>query len=449
MMNSERIIVGMGVTGLSCARYFRSRAMSFSIADSRENPAGLKEFLHEFPEQTPVTGAFALDQFVNAQELIVSPGISVKTPAIQAAAKSGVKISGDIDVFSREAKAPIVAVTGSNGKSTVVSLLGEMARTAGITVAVGGNLDGAKARPALDLLGDENCELYILELSSFQLETTPTLGAKAVAILNISEDHMDRYDSIESYSAAKHRIFNNCETAVVNRNEETSQLPACFDVAVQSIGLDEPATSQWGLRSELGADYVAFGSTNLMRCSDIKIPGKHNLVNALTALALGDAVGIPRASMVQTLTRFPGLPHRCQWVRNVNGVDYFDDSKGTNVGASVTAINSVGELIEGRVVLIAGGQDKDSDFAVMRPVLERFVALVVLIGRDALKLADAFKGATDTIFAETMVEAVKVAANRTRPGDAVLLSPACASFDMFRNFSHRGEMFCAAVQELS
>jgi UDP-N-acetylmuramoylalanine--D-glutamate ligase len=448
MMTNERIIVGMGVTGLSCARYFRSLGESFSIVDSRVNPPGLEAFRVEFPGTTPITGEFTLDQFLGAAELIVSPGVSLHTPAIKAAIEAGVEITGDVDLFSRAAKAPIIAVTGSNGKSTVVSLLGEMARIAGLKVAVGGNLDGPSARPALDLLADTDCDLYVLELSSFQLETTSMLCARAVALLNITEDHMDRYDSFASYSAAKHRIFYGCGIAVVNRDDVSSLVPQGEAAPFVSIGLGQAADGQWGIVSYLGTDYLCHGASKVMPCASIKMPGIHNVSNALTALALGDAVGIPIESMKAALSRFPGLNHRCQWVSNVAGVDYYNDSKGTNVGASVTAIQSIGELIDGRVVLIAGGLDKESDFSIMRPVLEHFVSLAVLIGRDALKLAQAFKGVTETVFADTMQDAVKVAAAHCKPGDAVLLSPACASFDMFRGYAHRGEVFCAAVEEL-
>jgi len=448
MKTNERIIVGMGVTGLSCARYFRTLGESFSIVDSRENPPGLEAFKAEFPSIDPVVGEFSLDQFLDAAELVVSPGVSLQTPAIKAAIEAGVTITGDVDLFSRAAQAPIIAVTGSNGKSTVVSLLGEMARIGGLKVAVGGNLDGPSARPALDLLADKDCDLYVLELSSFQLETTSMLCAAAAAVLNITEDHMDRYDSLASYSAAKHRIFNGCGIAVVNRDDASSLLPNGAVASLVSIGLGQAEDGQWGITSEEGVDYLCHGASKVQPCASIKMPGVHNIANALTALALGDAVGISVESMKTALKRFPGLDHRCQWVSNVAGVDYYNDSKGTNVGASVTAIQSIGDMIDGRVVLIAGGLDKESDFSTMRPVLEQFVSMAVLIGRDAMKLARAFKGATETVLADSMQDAVKIAAAHCLPGDAVLLSPACASFDMFRGYAHRGEVFCAAVEEL-
>ncbi|MDX1491228.1 MAG: UDP-N-acetylmuramoyl-L-alanine--D-glutamate ligase [Pseudohongiellaceae bacterium] len=439
----------MGVTGLSCARYFRSLGETFSIADSRENPPGLDDFVKEFPEQTPMTGPFHDKQFCEASELVVSPGVSLKTPAVKAAIDAGVFITGDIDIFSRAASAPVVAVTGSNGKSTVVSLLGEMARHAGLHVAVGGNLDGKGARPALDLLSDKGCDLYVLELSSFQLETTHKLGAKAVAVLNISEDHMDRYDDMDAYAGAKHRIFNSCEVAIINRQEPSSYLPAKHEAVVVSIGLDSPGQDQWGLRDIDGEAYLARGEQKLLRRSEVKMPGKHNVVNALTALALGEAVGLPLEKMLETLKSFAGLPHRCEWVAQIEGVQYFNDSKGTNVGASITAIESVSELISGKIVLIAGGLDKDSDFSVMAPVLEKHVSAAVLIGQDAETLATAFRRTVPVVLAQSMSEAVLRSSELAQAGDAVLLSPACASFDMFKGYADRGEAFCNAVEDLS
>lgn len=447
-----RVIVGLGKTGLSCARYLHSLGEVFMVTDSRLTPPGLAEFRVEFPDVTLELGGFREETFVNAVELIVSPGISLQTPEIQAALKAGVSITGDIDIFSRAASAPIVAVTGSNGKSTVVSLLGAMAREDGLRVSVGGNLDGAEAAPALDLLRKGPSDLYILELSSFQLETTDHLGAEAAVILNISDDHMDRYATLQEYKDAKQRIFRGCRHAVVNRDDAASAPAYVQDLVTHSYGLDfdldRPLSNAWGLLRNEGQDYLTFGEETLVPARDLKIAGKHNLSNALAALALGTAIGLSRDSMVTALKKFPGLPHRCQWVRSLRGVDYYNDSKGTNVGASVVAVESLGELVTGSIVLIAGGIDKEADFSPMRPVVEKFVKLAVLIGRDAKKIAAALKGATETIFAETLPEAVAVSAARAVSGDAVLLSPACASFDMFTDFTHRGRVFTEAVEGL-
>lgn len=419
------------------------------VTDSRQTPPGLAEFRAEFPEVALELGGFREETLVNASELIVSPGISLQTLEIQVAINAGVGITGDIDIFSRAVQRPIVAVTGSNGKSTVVSLLGAMAREAGINVSVGGNLDGAEASPALDLLRLKPADLYILELSSFQLETTRNLGAEAAVILNVSDDHMDRYSNLQEYQNAKQRIFLGCRQVVVNRDDAAS-IPriAPPSATTHSYGLDVPQYNSWGIVRAGQQDYLAFGDEKLIAASELKIAGKHNLSNALAALALGTAIGLPRHCMLVTLRKFPGLPHRCQWIRNLRGVDYYNDSKGTNVGASMVAVESLGELVKGRIVLIAGGVDKGADFSPMQPVVEKFVKLAVLIGRDAKKIAIVLKDVTETIFAETLPDAVAVSAARAVPGDAVLLSPACASFDMFTDFTHRGHVFTEAVEGL-
>lgn len=448
MAEKIRVIAGLGKTGLSCARYLRSLGEKFAVTDSRLNPPGLVEFRTEFPDTILELGGFPEALFMKAAELIVSPGISLQTPAIKAATDAGVRISGDIDLFSRVASKPIVAVTGSNGKSTVVTLVGEMARAAGIKVGVGGNLDGAGAAPALDLLRNGGSDLYVLELSSFQLETTHNLGAEVAVILNLSEDHMDRYATMQDYHTAKQRIFLGCRQIVANRDDPASAPQSTSAAVVHSYGLDTPAVRSWGVLCADGQDFLAFGGERLLAVKELKIAGKHNVSNALAALALGDALGLPRRTMLETLTKFPGLPHRCQWVRNLRGVDFYNDSKGTNVGASLVAIESLGELVVGKLVLIAGGVDKEADFSGMASQVARFVKLLVLIGRDAGNIAAALKGATEMVFASTLQEAVAVSADRATSGDAVLLSPACASFDMFSDFTHRGRVFIEAVEAL-
>ncbi len=448
MAEKIRVIAGLGKTGLSCARYLHTLGEKFAVADSRLNPPGLAEFRVEFPGIVVELGGFPEAMFMEAAELIVSPGISLQTPAIKAAMDAGIRICGDIDLFSRVANKPIVAVTGSNGKSTVVTLVGEMARAAGIKVGVGGNLDGAGAAPALDLLRNGGSDLYVLELSSFQLETTHNLGAEVAVILNLSEDHMDRYATMRDYLSAKQRVFLGCHQVVANRDDPASAPKSTTAAVVHSYGLDIPAAGSWGVLHADDQYFLSFGGEKLLAVKDLKIAGKHNVSNALAALALGEAIGLPRQSMLETLEKFPGLPHRCQWVRNLRGVDFYNDSKGTNVGASLVAIESLGELVSGKLVLIAGGVDKEADFSGMASHVARFVKLLVLIGRDAGNIAAALKGATEMVFASTLQEAVAVSASRAASGDAVLLSPACASFDMFSDFTHRGRVFIEAVEAL-
>lgn len=448
MTQANRIIVGLGTTGLSCARYLHSLGESFQIVDSRMNPPGLAQLQTQFPEVQVTLGEFSAELLCSASELIVSPGISIHSPAIEAARAAGVAISGDIDIFSKAVSKPVVAVTGSNGKSTVVTLLAAMATKAGLRVGLGGNLDGAQAAPALDLLRQDEKDLYVLELSSFQLETTACLAARAAVILNVSDDHMDRYADKHEYEAAKQRIFNGAQSAIVNRDETASTPWDKEAVIASSFGMSKPAQGQWGVIEQDGEPALAWGDEPVLRAHSLKIAGKHNLANALAALALGQAIDLPRQAMVEALQEFPGLPHRCQWLRNLRGVDYFNDSKGTNVGASIVAIESLGEMLKGKLVLIAGGVDKGADFSVMAPVVAKFVKLAILIGRDAKNLANAFKDSIEIVFASTLVEAVNIAAERASEGDAVLLSPACASLDMFTDFTHRGRVFESAVEEL-
>lgn len=443
-----RVIVGLGKTGLSCARYFNFLGEKFAVVDSRMNPPGLAQFRGEFPGVELVLGEFPAALLNNASELVVSPGVSLQIPAIRIAVELGVPVTGDIDIFSRAATAPVIAVTGSNGKSTVVSLLGAMAREAGIDAGVGGNLDGEAAAPALDLLRQGRHDLYILELSSFQLETCRRLNAEVAVILNISEDHMDRYESLAEYEDAKQRIFLGCGTAVFNRDDQASMPRSEIPAHLSSYGTDEAVNGMWGVLSENGANFLALGRQKIIAARELRIAGKHNVSNALAALALGDAIGLTHENMAAALREFPGLPHRCQWIRNYHGVDFYNDSKGTNVGAAVVAVESIGELVEGKIVLIAGGVDKESDFSVMLPIVKKFVKLAVLIGRDARKIANTFTGITETVFADSLADAVVVSARRASCGDAVVLSPACASFDMFTDFTHRGRVFTEAVEGL-
>lgn len=449
MDKKRTVIVGLGKTGLSCARYLRSVGREFTVMDSRINPPGLTEFKDQFPTLELKLGEFSQSILNAADEIILSPGVEISTPEIQTAISAGVLVHGDIDIFSQEAKSPFVAVTGSNGKSTVVSILYAMALEAGLQALLGGNHDGVEASPALDLLMHEKPELYILELSSFQLETTLNLGAKVAVILNISEDHMDRYASLHDYEEAKQRIFIGCRQVVINRDQSAS-IPRHWKGAVESsFGFNSPAQGEWGVLVVDEKHYLALGEKKLMAVAELKIRGRHNVSNALAALALGEALGLPLPAMLTALRKFPGLPHRCQWLRNHHGVEYYNDSKGTNVGASLEAVKSLGELANGKIILIAGGVDKNADFTPMIPAVSQFVKLVILIGRDANKIAEILKDHVEVFFSKTLSEAVSVAQKFGSDGDIVLLSPACASFDMFTDFNHRGRVFTEAVEALT
>ncbi|WEJ73340.1 MULTISPECIES: UDP-N-acetylmuramoyl-L-alanine--D-glutamate ligase [unclassified Pseudomonas] len=439
-----RIVVGLGKSGMSLVRYLARQGVPFAVADTRENPPELATLREQYPQVEVRCGDLDADFLCRAQELYVSPGLSLRVPALVEAAARGVRMSGDVDLFARNARAPIVAITGSNAKSTVTTLVGDMAKAAGKRVAVGGNL----GTPALDLLADD-VELYVVELSSFQLETCERLNAEVATCLNVSEDHMDRYDGMADYHLAKHRIFRGAKQVVVNRADALSRPLIADNVPCWTFGTNKPDFKAFGLIEEDGEKWLAFQFDKLMPARELKIRGAHNQANALAALALGHAIGLPFEPMLQTLREFAGLAHRCQWVRERNGVNYYDDSKATNVGAALAAIEGLGADIDGKLVLIAGGDGKGADFQDLRGPVAQHCRAVVLLGRDAELVGAAIGNAVPKVRVNTLDEAVEHAADLALPGDAVLLSPACASLDMFKNYEERGRLFAKAVEELA
>ena len=448
-MEGKSIIVGLGKTGLSVAKYFATKGLAFKVMDTRPHPPMLEEFKKHFTDVEIETGKLDVNSLLKAKELILSPGLSMKTPEIQRAKDFGVPIRGDIDIFSKAANAPIIGVTGSNGKSTVVALLDAILRRAGKRVGLGGNLDGVHSKPALDLFKEERKDIYLLELSSFQLETTESLGAEVAVILNLSEDHMDRYEDLAEYHGAKLRVFNGCRQLVVNRDDIYSYPTEDIDVPIWDFGFDRPGVNGLGLFEIEGEQYLAYQLEKIIAVNELKIFGQHNISNALAAIALALAVDIDVDVIRSALTDFSGLPHRCQWVRDISGIGFYNDSKGTNVGATMAAIEGLGQRITGHVVLIAGGVTKGADFSSLVPVLNRWAKGLVLIGQDAEALASSFHRDISTNFAIDMQDAVSIAKKKASPGDVVLLSPACASFDMFRDFEHRGQEFIDSVENLS
>ncbi|MNE05170.1 UDP-N-acetylmuramoylalanine--D-glutamate ligase [compost metagenome] len=439
-----RIVVGLGKSGMSLVRFLAQRGVAFAVADTRQNPPELATLRRDYPQVEVRCGDLDVEFLCRADELYISPGLALSTPALQQAAARGVKLSGDIELFARNAKAPIVAISGSNAKSTVTTLVGEMAAAAGKRVAVGGNL----GTPALDLLADD-VELYVLELSSFQLETTDQLNAEVATVLNVSEDHMDRYSGLPAYHLAKHRIFRGARQVVVNRQDALSRPLMGEGLPCWTFGLNKPDFKAFGLREENGEKYLAFQFENLMPVRELKIRGAHNQANALAALALGHAVGLPFDAMLASLRTFVGLAHRCQWLRERDGVTWYDDSKATNVGAALAAIEGLGADIAGKLVLVAGGDGKGADFSALRAPVAAHCRAVVLLGRDAERLAEALGDAIPLIRVKTLEEAVQQCAALAKAGDSVLLSPACASLDMFKNFEERGRLFAQAVEALS
>jgi UDP-N-acetylmuramoylalanine--D-glutamate ligase len=441
------LVVGLGKSGLSAVRALKALGSAVAVTDSRTDPPGLAALRAEFPDVSCRLGGFDSAAFTGAARLLVSPGVSVKTPAIAAVAARGVPVWGDIELLARLTHGPVAAITGSNGKSTVTTLLGLMAEHAGVRSAVGGNL----GTPALDLwLRDERNagpapELYVLELSSFQLETTHSLNARVATVLNISPDHMDRYDSLDDYIAAKQRIFRGDGTMVINADDPVVMAMVEPGREVLRFTLDRPNEGDFGLHRDGGQTWLARGRERWIAASELKISGDHNLANALAALAMGYALGLRREKMLTALREFTGLAHRTVLVLEHAGVRWFDDSKGTNVGATVAAVRG----LPGRLVLIAGGDGKGQDFTPLRAALAGKARAVVLIGRDAPLIAAALGDGTPLRPAADMDEAVTLAARLAQPGDSVLLSPACASFDMFSGYEERGAVFAAAVRRMA
>ncbi len=435
------LIVGLGKTGLSCARFLAARGVPVAVTDSRDFPPGLAALEQEFPGMAVFVGGFDPAAFAAAQQLVVSPGVSLREPLIAQAIGRGVPVLGDIELFARHAAAPVVAITGSNGKSTVTTLVGEMAKHAGRNVRVGGNL----GEPALDLISTAEPDLYVLELSSFQLETTSSLNAAAATVLNISVDHMDRYLDMNEYAAAKQRIFHGDGVMVLNIDDPVVMGMAQTGRRTARFGLGEPEFKDFGIMQRVHGPWLARDSEPLLPVAEVRIKGMHNVANALAALALGDAVGLPMEAMLQTLREFPGLPHRSQWVAEKDGVAWYNDSKGTNVGATLAALQGM----PGKVVLIAGGLGKGADFTPLRQAAMDRARAVVLIGRDAPLIEAALAGVTPVVHAADMEDAVAQACRLAQPGDVVLLSPACASFDMFSGYEERGNVFTNAVLKVT
>lgn len=442
MENAEyRIVVGLGSTGLSCARHLYQRALPFSVVDSRAEPPELATLREEMPDIEFFGGEFPPAIVAAASELVVSPGVALDAPIVRQAEAAGVAVVGDIDLFMREANAPVVGITGSNAKSTVTELLGLMAREAGLNVGVGGNL----GPPALGLLSPER-ELYVLELSSFQLERADRLGLSVAAILNVSVDHIDRHGSLLGYQRAKHRIFAGCQKIVVNRDDPRTIPLVSPDIEVISWRMGAPEPGGFGLRVTAGEECLCFEDVALLPCSELALVGRHNIANALAALALGYGAGLPTSAMVSCLRSFKGLPHRCERVADIGGVRYVNDSKGTNVGATEAALGGLGGSRD--IILIAGGQGKGADFTQLQQAVMQHCKLVLLMGEDAPVMQAALAASAPVLLVSSMEEAVNVAAERAVPGDTVLLSPACASFDMFRNYVERGELFRTLVNRL-
>jgi UDP-N-acetylmuramoylalanine--D-glutamate ligase len=428
------VIIGLGLTGLSCVDFFLARGVTPRVIDTRISPPGLDKLPENVERHL---GDMNQEWLLDADLIVASPGIALASPALSVAAEAGVEIVGDIELFCREAQAPIVAITGSNGKSTVTTLVGEMAKSAGWNVGVGGNI----GLPALMLLKQE-CDLYVLELSSFQLETTNSLRAAAATILNVTEDHMDRYPlGLQQYRAAKLRVYENAKVCVVNSDDALTMPIRGADSRCVSFGAD---VGDYHLNRQQGEIWLRVRGEKVLNTREMKVTGKHNFTNALAALALADAVGIPRASSLKALTTFTGLAHRFQLSLEHNGVRWINDSKATNVGSTEAALN--GLHVDGTLHLLLGGDGKSADFRALAQYLQGDNVRLYCFGRDGAQLAALRPEIAEQT--ETMEQSIRMIAAKVKTGDMVLLSPACASLDQFKNFEQRGDEFSRLAKEL-
>ncbi len=453
LANRNVLVLGLGDTGLSMVRFLLRHGARVSVADSREAPPHATRFHAEFPTVSLITGPFSDTLFSGIDLIAISPGVPLADPKVAAAIARGIPVAGDVELFalaiSRQLSAVsphVIAITGSNGKSTVTEMAGAMCRAAGLKTTVAGNI----GLPVLDALmeAEQNGtpEAFVLELSSFQLETTSSLDASAATVLNISEDHLDRYTGMAHYSAAKTRVFHGAGVQILNRDDARSMAMALPGRKVETFGLNAPADERdWGILLQGGQQWLAQGTKCLLPISELPLAGLHNAANALAALALCRAIDLPFEPLIDALRNFKGLPHRVEKVAEIDGISFYDDSKGTNVGATVAALTGM----PCKVVLIAGGDGKGQDFNPLAPAVAQHARAVVLIGRDGARIGAVLENSgVPLLRAGSMEEAVQFSHQQAHAGDAVLLSPACASFDMFRNYVHRAEAFVSAVQQL-
>ena len=447
--DKQYCVVGLGKTGYSAAQYLANKGHTVVVMDTRESPPHLQEIRQEFPEMEILLGGLDTAKLVAADEIILSPGVPLATPQIAKAVRKGVPVIGDVDLFlreneQREQPSEIIAITGSNGKSTVTLLVGQMLAFDEKAVAVGGNI----GTPALELIEQVQADVTVLELSSFQLETMKELRHHIATVLNVSEDHMDRYETFLDYYRAKHKIFHGAKVAVVNFDDPLTQPLINTNVQVKTYSTKQKDLHRYSLGlHEDQTLWIWKGMDPWMSTKELALRGKHNYSNALVALSLAEAVNCSEPAMRQALKEFRGLPHRCEFVRTLDGVEYINDSKGTNVGSTQAALVGLGNEDQANIVLIAGGVGKDANFRLLAPEVEKYCKHLVLIGEDADEMAEQLNFA-QTSRSDTLAAAIDQARNQCAAGDLVLLSPACASFDMFKSFEHRGDVFKQLVGDL-
>ncbi|MDG1752253.1 MAG: UDP-N-acetylmuramoyl-L-alanine--D-glutamate ligase [Thalassotalea sp.] len=439
LKSKQILVLGAGLSGMSCVRFLAKHQLTCHLNDSRENIINREEFSQSFPYCSLHLGAWNEALIKDAQVILVSPGIDLVAEGLDELIPDDCQVMGDVELFCQITNKPIVAVTGSNGKSTLVSLLAHIGTGLGKNVALGGNI----GVPVLEQLSDD-IECYILELSSFQLETLTSMKAVAASVLNVSDDHLDRHLTLENYSEIKQRIYQQCETAVINRDDKLSYSHVNLQTKpIISFGSNSAQQGEFGLACEASNYYLTFGDEKLISLKELPLAGMHNALNYLAALALGHCLGWSIAEMVSQFSSFKGLEHRCQRITTTDNITWINDSKATNVGATLAAINGLSStLVNNKLILIAGGDGKGADFSPLKAPIENVVSFVITLGKDGAEIA---KLATNSQQVATLAEAVNVANQQAKSGDIVLLSPACASIDMFKNFAQRGEMFTDAV----
>ena len=447
--NKSVLVLGLGETGLSMVRWLSAQNARLRVADTRSAPPGLAQATRYVAAEQIFCGNFNDALFDGIELIAISPGVPLRDPAVERAIARGIEVVGDIELFAQSLpkhnRPRILAITGANGKTTVTSMVEHLCKAAGKDAVAAGNISPAVLDVVLER-GINQPEVWALELSSFQLETTSSLNADAATVLNISEDHLDRYADMAAYSSAKARIFAGCGVQVLNRDDERCMSMVREECKTITFGLNKPDTeSDFGIERDAGEIWLVQGTQRLLKASELQVAGLHNVANALAALALSRAINFPMPTLLEALRSFKGLPHRVERVAEIDGIIYYDDSKGTNVGATVAALQGLGR----KAVLIAGGEGKGQDFTPLHSAVAQHARAVVLIGRDAPLIGAALTDCgVQVAHAEDMNEAVRQATSLAQSGDAVLLSPACASFDMFRNYEHRAEVFVQAVHEL-
>jgi UDP-N-acetylmuramoylalanine--D-glutamate ligase len=442
----DTVVVGLGRTGFACAKYLAAQGTNFAVTDNRDEPPMLDEMKSAFPSVPLYLGRFDDSLLVDTDHLLVSPGVSLQEEAITQAINAGVEVYGDIELFCRNNSVPVIAITGSNGKSTVTTLVAEMARAAKINAVEGGNL----GTPVLELLTDEmpdqTPDIYVLELSSFQLETIASLNAVASVVLNVSPDHLDRYEDLKKYSQVKERIYDGSGTMVINLDDAIVANMSRDQRNSIGFTLSEPEAGNYGLRDYGDVSWIVKGCEKLIPVNDLRIKGEHNIANAMAAMALAESLGCSLDAVLKVLRSFPGLDHRCQWITEHANVQWINDSKGTNVDATCAAIQGLSS--NENLILIAGGDGKGADFSKMEEIAEGRLKAAIVLGKDGPNIGKVLLNVVPVHSVDTIELAVKVAARIAKTGDIVLLSPACASLDMFKNYQARGEAFVAAVKKV-